>query len=76
MPQLPSGRHTAIHPDPLFKLFDQAAHGVFVNVLMQIEDESHLLPLLEVLELVPTEGSGDAEFNPSSVARPSRGCSE
>jgi hypothetical protein len=70
MPQLPSGRHAGIDPARLFQLFKDAESGRFVHRLMAISAERHLLPHIEILELVPAVGQGDAKFNAASSPRP------
>ena len=70
MPRLPSGRHAGIDSAPLFQLIKDAEVGRFVHRLMAITEEAAILPYMEIMELLPTEGRGNVKFNPLSAPHP------
>jgi hypothetical protein len=70
MPQLPSGKHAGIDPEPFFQLIKDAEEGKFVHRLMAIADVTHLLPYLEVIELTPCVGHSGVSFSEDSNPRP------
>ena len=58
MPMLPSGRHVAVMPDPLFKLIQSVKEGHEVEPLMairKIEDVKNYLDLVELIPVLPDE---------------------
>lgn len=70
MPQLPSGRHAGIDPGPLNQLIKGAQAGQFVHRLMAITEDKHVLPYIEVIELVPIRDGAAVSFTQDSADRP------
>jgi hypothetical protein len=49
---LPSGRHIGLSPEPLVKLFENAANFGNVHKIMALKDVSDLYPWIDVLSFV------------------------
>lgn len=49
MPQLPSGKHIGLYPNPLHEILEEAYNGFKVHELMMIKQQEDLFQYIEVL---------------------------
>ena len=74
MPQLPGGRHVAIHAKPLADLLGDANNPANVHKIMAIASHHDLEAYIEVIFLVPEAEAGDqvhaSKFFDNSLPRP------